>query len=167
VNTLLLGMGNPILRDDAVGCRLAGDYARLRPARPDLRVIPECSVGGLNLIDVVAGYGRLVVFDAIRTRGAEPGTWHAFGGDALRETEHLSSIHDANFATALELGRWMGAPIPAGKDCHIFAVEVQDTTTFDRAMSPLLERLYPAFSQAIFRSVDALLERPGPAGPAG
>lgn len=163
MTTLLLGMGNPILRDDAVGCRLARDYAGRRPPRPDVRVVPECSVGGLNLIDVVAGCDRLVVFDAIRTGGAPPGTWYAFGGDALRETVHLSSIHDANFATALELGRRLGEPLPADGDCHIFAVEVEDERTFDEAMTPRLERLYPALSKAIFARVDLLLGPPPPA----
>jgi len=162
VKTLLLGMGNPILRDDAIGCRLARDYAARRGPRPDIDVIPECCVGGLNLLDVVAGNDRLVVFDAIRTPGATPGTWCAFGAGALRETVHLSSIHDANFATALELGRRMGARIPAEDQCHIFAVEVEDVTTFDEAMTPLLEGRYPVLSQEIFDRVDALLGPPPP-----
>ena len=100
MKTLLLGMGNPILCDDAVGVRLARDFkAKLAPI-PDLDVMEECSVGGLNLLDV---------FCRLRTghrpglhpdRGGIPGDWYYFTAAALPASVHLTNIHDANFATA-------------------------------------------------------------------
>ena len=77
VKTLLLGMGNPILCDDAVGIRLAGAVAERLGPRPGLDVVEECSVGGLNLLEVIAGYDRVVVLDSIMTGDGVPGTWYA------------------------------------------------------------------------------------------
>ncbi len=67
----MLGMGNPILCDDAVGIRLARDLQLRAGQQPDVDYIVDCSVGGLNLLDLVTGYDRLIVFDSIRA-GADP-----------------------------------------------------------------------------------------------
>jgi hydrogenase maturation protease len=157
MSTLLLGMGNPILTDDAVGVRLATDFARRLEGFPDLAVEADCSVGGLNLLDVLSGYSRAIVLDSLRTVGGEPGRWYAFDADALRETMHLTNVHDVNFATALELGHRLGLPLPRPSAVHIFAVEVLDVMTFSEQMTPALENGYPLFAAEIFREVERLL----------
>ncbi len=160
MKTLLLGMGNPILSDDAVGVRLARDIGARLAGTPGLTVIEECSVGGLNIIDVLAGYDRVIVLDSLRTVGGTPGDWHRFTGERLRETLHLNNIHDANFATALELGRRLGTPLPPDDEIHIFAVEVKDAETFGEAMTPELEEAYPAYLSGILAEVRELVAGP-------
>jgi hydrogenase maturation protease len=222
---LVVGLGNPILRDDAVGIRLArglrrqwenrpnaaargratgggGDHAAPsgtaagdngdRPAadRPVIthdsvcvddpaithgsatagdcsvrrggliyvRFLEECSVGGLTLVEQLVGYDRVVVLDSIRTRDGRPGDWYSFTASALRPTMNLSSVHDANFATALELGRRTGLALPPDEQIAIFAVEIEDNLTFDERMSDALENSYPEFSEAIFAEVGRLLD---------
>ena len=140
--TLILGMGNPILTDDAIGCLLAAELKRVLPPAPWIDVVEECSVGGLNLIDVLAGYERVLAIDAITTADGRPGDLHRFTVADLRGTLHLSNIHDVNFATALELGRRMGVQVPADRDVHVFAVEILDGETFGETLTePLAQRL--------------------------
>jgi len=164
MRTLILGMGNPILCDDAVGIRLARDFrTRLQTGSdndPDVDIIEDCSVGGLNLLDLVTGYERLIVFDSIRTPEARPGSWHSMTGATFRETMNLTNVHDANFTTALELGRRMGSCIPSPEDVHIFAVEILDNTTFSETMTPELESAYADFSREIVDRALALLGHP-------
>lgn len=155
--TLLLGMGNPILCDDAVGIRLASALAARLGPRAGLDVLEECSVGGLNLVDVMAGYDRVVVMDSIVTQGGVPGTWYRFDARALRETLNLRNVHDTNFATALELGRTMGTHLPPDEEIHVFAVEVADTATFSETMSDELEAAFPELVEEIGAEVDRLL----------
>jgi hypothetical protein len=81
---------------------------------------------------------------------------------------NLSNVHDANFATALELGRRLGMAVPAAPACHLFAVEVVDNLTFDAAMSPELERAYPELAREILSEVLRLVyhgRAPRPRGP--
>jgi hydrogenase maturation protease len=152
-------MGNPILRDDAVGIRLATEIGeRLGPV-PDVDVVAECSVSGLELLPLIAGYARLVVFDSIKTQDGTPGTWYRFTAADMRPTVNLTNVHDTNFATALELGRRLGMDVPLPEATHIFAVEIVDNTTFDEQMTPVLERAYPECANAIFAEVKALLCR--------
>jgi len=157
MKTLLLGMGNPILCDDAVGVRLAAGFKDSLAGTPGLDIIEECSVGGLNLLDLVAGYDRVIVLDAIQTSGGIPGAWYRFTAGALHETLHLTNVHDANFATALELGRRLGLPLPRAQDIHIFAVETREVRTFSERMTPELEKAYPHYASAILGQIELLL----------
>lgn len=163
MKTLLLGMGNPVLSDDAVGVRLATDLAARLGPRPDVDVVEECSVGGLNLLDLVKGYERLIVIDSVKTRDGSPGTWYRFTAVSLRETMNLRNVHDTNFATALELGRRTGAVVPDDGDVHVFAVEIDDNLTFSEVMTPTLEDAYPELLEEIGFEVNTVLGE-GPQG---
>jgi hydrogenase maturation protease len=157
IKTLLIGMGNRYLSDDAVGIHLVCDFTQRFGSIPDLDVIEECSVGGLNFLDLLEGFQRLIVVDSIKTRGGIPGNWYRFTAEKLHETMNLSNIHDANFATAIELGRRMGMTIPPEKKIHIFAVEILDNLTFSERLTNDLNKSYPSYSEEIFRELRSLL----------
>ncbi len=161
MNTLLLGMGNPILCDDAVGIRLARFMSPRLSHAPQLSCTPtimeECSVGGLNILEIITGYEQLIILDSIKTSGASPGKWYRFTAQSLKETMNLNNVHDANFASALELGRRIGLPLPIDENIHIFAVEVLDNITFSEVMSPPLEIGFPEYAEEIFTEIYQLL----------
>jgi hydrogenase maturation protease len=158
MRTLLVGMGNPILCDDAVGVRLAHDFKEKLSGIPDLDIIEECSVGGLNLIDLFKGYDRVIVLDSFRTAGGIPGNWYSFTAPAMRDTIHLTNIHDANFATALELGKAMGMALPELSDITVFGVEIKENMLFSESMSPELEELYPRYASEILVEIRKMLQ---------
>ena len=160
MKTIVLGMGNPILCDDAIGIRLACDFQAHAKDLPGVDYVVDCSVGGLNLLDLVTGYDRLVVFDSIRGGGGPPGSWYAMTGESFRETMNLTNVHDANFTIALELGRQMGAHLPRPEDVHIFAVEIVDNLTFSESLTPEMEAAYPTLRTQIVREALALLHAP-------
>jgi hypothetical protein len=81
-------------------------------------------------------------------------------GESFRETMNLTNVHDANFTTALELGRRMGTRVPAPAEVHIFAVEIADNMTFSESMTPELEAAYPAICAEIAGRALALLPPP-------
>lgn len=159
MRTLVIGFGNPIVQDDAIGIRLARDLHARSGDRPDVEWCPECSAGGLDLLERLAGYERVVVLDAIRTRDGRPGDWYRFSAAALRETRHLSNVHDANFATALELGRRLGLALPRDEDIHVFAVEIQENDTFGEELSTPVIAAYPALIEEIGTAVAELLDK--------
>lgn len=153
VKTLLVGMGNPILCDDAVGIRLAR-YCNSRIGRvPGVTVCEECSVGGLNILEVLSGFDRVVILDSIKTTMSRPGYWYRFTGESLHATMNLNNIHDVNFATALELGRRLGMALPEDKDIHIFVVEVMDNITFAEQMSEPLEQHFLTYAEEIYEEI--------------
>jgi len=50
VTTLIIGLGNPLLRDDAVGLRVARQVAAALGGREDVEVVEE-ACGGLRLME--------------------------------------------------------------------------------------------------------------------
>jgi hydrogenase maturation protease len=158
MKTLLLGMGNPILCDDAVGVRLAQEFKEKLSQIPNLDIIEECSVGGLNLLGLFKGYDRVIVLDSFHTTGGVPGDWYYFTAPELCETIHLTNIHDTNFATALALGKAIGMILPELSNILIFGVEIKENTTFSESMSPELEESYPRYSSEILEGIEALLQ---------
>ena len=156
--TLLLGMGNPILCDDAIGIRLVSHLKKRLQNFSDLDIVEDCSLGGLNLLEIIEGYRQMIIIDSIQTVGATPGAWYYFTAERLRETMNLNCVHDANFATALELGRRMGMHLPADHEIHIFAVEILDNRTFGERMTEELENRFYAIGEEILIQLELLLK---------
>ena len=70
MKTLVLGLGNPVVSDDAVGLRVAAAMREALAARPDVE-LGEDYWGGLRLMERMIGFDAAVVVDAICT-GAPP-----------------------------------------------------------------------------------------------
>lgn len=148
MKTLVLGMGNTILCDDGVGIYVVRRVAE-RFHREDVE-FDEASVGGLRILDVIGGYRRVIMVDAIRTADGEPGEIYCLSPQDLKYTLHAGSSHDLSLPGALALGRGMGLTLPDDDNFIIVAIEVEDVLTFSEACTPAVEN-------AILRAVDVVL----------
>lgn len=137
---LVYGIGNPALTDDGIGPRLVDDLES-SCGLPNIS-FKKGLVGGLEIVESVAGYGSVLFVDAIRTREGIPGSVYEFSVDDFRETLHLSNLHDISFLTALEMARKLNIPIP--ERIGILAVEVVEDLVFSEEFSPEVRKCYPA-----------------------
>lgn len=110
----------------------------------------EASIGGVRLLDALAGYERVILVDAIQTRGGRPGDVYRLTASDLPASLHSGSTHDLSLPAALDLGRRLGMALPADPNLTLLAVEVEDVLTFD-------ERCTPTVALAIPRAVEAVL----------
>lgn len=136
---MVLGLGNPILGDDGVGIRVARALEG-RLNRPEITVM-ETSTAGLGLLDLLAGYDRAIIVDAIQTGEGKVGQVYQLEPEAFNSTRHAASPHDVNLATALELGGRLGINLP--KEIVIFAIEVENVTSFSEQCTPEVGRAIP------------------------
>ena len=90
MKTLVLGLGNPILTDDGVGIHVVRATAAQCPLAMHI-TCAEASVGGMRLLDLLAGYERVFLVDAIQTRDGEPGQIYTLGPGDLRGRESARS----------------------------------------------------------------------------
>lgn len=141
-------MGNTILRDDGVGIYVVREVAE-RFQREDV-AFDEASVGGLRILDVIGGYERVIMVDAIRTPGGESGKIRILSPQDLKLTLHAGSSHDLSLPGALALGRGMGMTLPTDEEFVIVAIEVEDVLTFSETCTPAVEK-------AISRAVEVVL----------
>ena len=155
MKTLILGLGNPILRDDSIGLRVAQEVERLIPASPDIEVGLDYW-GGLRLMERMIGFDRAIVIDAICT-GAAAGTIHLLNADDI-PTQRSASAHDVNLSTALKLGYQAGAHLPLMKDIQLIGVEAADVQTFDETLSPEVEAALPVAVAAVLSALSSASE---------
>ena len=145
--TLILGMGSPILGDDGVGVEVAN---RIRENIDEESVdVVEVSASGLELLDIICGYERLIVIDSINTEQGKVGKLHRLECSDLDPTIRPSMRHQVNFATTLEVGRRLHMGVP--KTIAIYAIGIKDATTFREECTPEIERAIPGIAEAIIK----------------
>ena len=134
---LVLGLGNDILSDDAVGLNVAREIRR-RLSASDRIDVQETSEMGLSLLDYIAGFEDLVLVDAVQTGQAPPGFLHEWDLGRLKVLPVVSP-HFLGVGEVVALGRQLGLSVP--RRVKIFAIEVQDPFTVKACMTPPLRRV--------------------------
>lgn len=149
MKTLILGIGNSVLSDDGVGCKIAQRLEDRLKGHLDVTV-KETSLSGLSLLDEVTGYERLIIIDAIQTRGGKPGVVYKLSPSDFK-TGRMAVIHDLGLFSALELGRKLEMDMPV--EVIVFAIEAKDMVTFSEKLSPEVEEAVPNVVEAVLKVV--------------
>jgi len=179
MKTLVVGLGNPILTDDGVGVRAAWALARLlhgrkgngnHNGRAELTAVmeglhaefdnspasaaitvTEASVGGLRLMELMIGYDRVIIMDAMMVnKGLGAGSIHRLTLDDLAEispTQHSASAHDTTLITALASGQQLGFHLP--EEVVIYAVEVENVLDFSEEPTTAVAAAIPEMVTAV------------------
>jgi hydrogenase maturation protease len=136
-NVLVLALGNDILGDDAVGL-MAARALKARGA-PGVDVMESCEAG-FALLDLMQGYRRVVIVDAIHTGGVSAGTLHEFTrADFERVTAH--SPHYVGLPELFALAERLDLPFP--DDVMIVAMEIDDPWTLSEGLTPEVASALP------------------------
>jgi len=149
MKTIVIGLGNPILGDDGVGWKVAEEITKVELCTSSSVVVECLSVGGLTLMECLAGYSRAILVDAIQTTQHPVGTIIHMKLEDLPEqvAGHLTSAHDVNLKTALQLGCEMGAQLP--EQIIIVGIEVKHISDFSENLSPSVRAAIPQAVQLI------------------
>ena len=140
--TLVLGLGNDILGDDAVGLVAA---RRLRGhCSAEVDVI-EAAESGLGLLDFLEGRSHALLLDAILTGRHPAGTVLEFSREDFRRTIGPSP-HYAGLPEVLRLAECLAIAVPT--DLCVLAMEVEDpyyireglSLAVDKALSGYVDR---------------------------
>ena len=148
--TVVIGLGNPILGDDAVGLHVA------RALKAELAgvagvVVRELHAGGLRVMDALAGFERAVIVDAMSGGALRPGSVRRLAVEELGRARNLASTHDTNLPTALELGRMLGLRMP--HDVAVFGIEALEVETFGEELTGDVQRSVPEAVRLILREI--------------
>jgi hydrogenase maturation protease len=109
--TLVLGLGNPLQRDDGVGIRVIEELER-RTLPPHIEVM-DGGTPGVGLINLMEGHARVVIVDAAEM-GRQPGEIVRFRAEDVTLTGSSArfSLHRSGVADALALAGALGVPLP-------------------------------------------------------
>ncbi|HEX9187086.1 MAG TPA: hydrogenase maturation protease [Vicinamibacteria bacterium] len=157
MRTLVLGLGNPLLGDDAVGLKVAALVRERLDGAPGVDVEEE-EAGGLRLMERMAGYDRAVLVDAAVT-GGTPGEIRRLTPDDL-PTQRTAVAHGIDLPRALALGRQLGYAMPSA--VRIVAIEAESVLEFRHEMTPAVAA---AVEPAVAAVLDELAAAPPKEGP--
>jgi hydrogenase maturation protease len=149
-HTLVLGMGNPILSDDGFGLVVV--------ERLNEQPLPEgvsaraSEVAGLRLLELMRGYDKVIIVDALCSGSRSPGDIARFSGDDFRGGHRYSSAHSIGIRTVLELGERLGYEMPS--EVVAYAVEAEDVETFGEQLSPAVEAAVDEVIELVRREIE-------------
>jgi len=164
MQTIIVGLGNPILGDDGVGWRVAeevsaqsgimlGDAPLPHPSapRPDPVTIERFSLAGLSLMERLIGFDRVIIIDSLNTGQRKQGEVIAFTLADMDDLTHghSASAHDVSLKNALKMGRSMGEALPDDLHVHIIAIEAQHIYDFKEDLTPQIAAAVPVATQKV------------------
>lgn len=142
---LILGLGSDVLMDDGIGTKLMW---HLEKTTTDSRIKYETNlVGGMDIIELIRDYEKVIILDAIKTSDGIPGTVYCLNKDNFKETLHLSVSHDLTFHTALKMAEMLKIKIT--DKLLIIAVEAEECYTLGDHFSSKVQAKYNDIKSAI------------------
>lgn len=155
MRTLVLGLGNELLGDDAAGILAARALRKRLAGRAD---VMESSLAGIALLDLLVDYDRVILIDCVKTNHHPPGTLYVLGPQDLdpviAPSPHYAGLPELlAVATALELH--------APRTIRIFALEVEDPYTVGAMPCEPVRQAIPRLVERVCRQVQRWEEEDG------
>lgn len=143
MKTLVLGLGNDLLTDDAAGIFAARILKDRLGDRVDVR---ETAAAGMSLLEQFLGYDRAIVIDAIHTGRRQPGCVFDIDPSLFVPCTNPSP-HYVGLADMFEVARSLDLDFP--KDIRITAIEVEDPFTVGGTMTPAVREAIPRLADHV------------------
>ena len=120
---LIICLGNPLMRDEGIGIRLAEELQTCLSDNPDVEVL-DLGTGGLSVMHAIVGRKKVIFVDCA-IMGKTVGSIHRFTPEQVRSTKARMrySLHEGDLLNTLELSRSMGE---CPDDIVIFGIEPKE-----------------------------------------
>jgi len=148
---LILGLGNPLRRDDGIGPRVIEELQHRD--LPEGITVLDGGTGGLDILRVIEGWEDVIIIDAADVDGGRgdvaPGGFVRFESDEVRlvKSDDSFSLHHAGLAEVLALASALDLALPS---IVVFGVQPGDTG-WGEGLTPEVEQALPALCDAVLR----------------
>ena len=102
---IVLGVGNLILGDDGVGIHVVNEVKK-QIEDPNI-TIDEAITGGMNLLDLILGYDKAIIVDAVKSEKSVIGTVKRIPISDFN-TMHSCNPHDVSLIEAIQMAKKLG-----------------------------------------------------------
>lgn len=111
---LIIGLGNPLMGDDGAGIYIVEELKK--SDLPEYVDVIDGGTAGVGLIDLMSGYSRVIVVDAVRGEDGissdEILIRYVFKYDENPLSLDNCSLHEMELTSVLRLMKTLGMPIP-------------------------------------------------------
>lgn len=129
MRTIVLGLGNELLSDDAIGILIA---RRLQSELNGVADVIESGLSGLALLDLLLGYDQAIIIDSVSTGMDPPGTITEMEPEDLGHVI-APSPHYTGLPEIISIARELGLEFP--DRVRIFAIKASDLETIGGGIS--------------------------------
>lgn len=107
-DTVVIGLGNPLLSDEGIGVRLVNQLSQMQSEFPLIDFI-EAGSAGMSLLHLIANRKKAVIIDCAKM-GVPPGTIRRFTPDDVQSVKKLNdySLHEADILQVIKLSQQLG-----------------------------------------------------------
>ena len=144
MSTLVLGLGNTLLRDDGIAVRVIEELRKQSPDSEEME-FRTSALSGLALVDEILGFNKVVIVDAVQSETHNIGEVFPIQEAELSRHARGASPHFVGLATLLHYCRSYGLTAP--EKMHILGIEVQDPFSFDEKLSNEMEAVLPDITE--------------------
>ncbi|NMC58761.1 MAG: hydrogenase maturation protease [Candidatus Methanofastidiosa archaeon] len=142
---IILGIGNPYLKDDRIGPRIVEDLEKFF-IKKDSIVFEVFYSSGIELLDSILDYDCAVFVDSIISENIGEITY--LNLDDILSIPEISSPHTTNFSTMIKLGMKV-SPDRMPSEILFCAIGIKDPFTFSEDFSLELEKSYSNILEGI------------------
>lgn len=168
--TLVLGLGNEFYGDDGVGIHVIQKLEKEAIEEDENNnhlfqdvQLEACPLTGLSLLEIIAGFDKLIIVDTIKREDPETGKCYVLDGSELRSIPGPSP-HYVSIPQAIDIGRQIGLHVPA--DIKIVAVEAKNLYNLGEGLTNEMKESIPKIITLIKKilSGDQYNEKKGSSG---
>lgn len=146
---LVLGVGNVLYRDEAVGVKTVLKMQEEYSFSENVRLLDGGTLG-MGLMDSLMDADLAIIIDAVKG-GHEVGTLYRLVGDDLRKSMSFSdSLHQTDLVDTLIYCDLIGHR----PDCVVIGVEPEDFTSLNLELSPKIQEAMPKLIQEVLKELD-------------
>jgi hydrogenase maturation protease len=160
MKTAFIALGNPILGDDGIGWHVGKGVEKLYLEKKSIQTQDNTSLrhpidflylscGGLELMEHMVDYERVILVDAIYTGNFPAFSFHLFSLEDFggSNANHINSAHDTSLFTAVKMGKELGVNLPS--TIEIVGIETDRVFDFSEQLSPELSDMIPKITEFI------------------
>lgn len=147
--TLVLGVGNILLRDEGLGVRVVDHLNRWFTFPRSVECVDGGTLG-LGLCSLMEGFDRIIIVDALS--GVPPGTLHRIAaGETGQRLSTVGAVHGVGVKELLAIARFEG---------HVPEVVIIGAAPIDAApgigLTPAVERMIPELARMVIAELEGL-----------
>jgi hydrogenase maturation protease len=151
----IIGLGNPLRRDDGVGLILLDRLQFLKKEFRKKITVIDGGTGGMNLLHLLSRFDTVLIIDAVDFKG-KPGDTHLFTLEQIRsqKTPILLSTHESDFINVLALSKQLNE-LP--ESLTLFGVQPYDVS-YGTGLSKQIVSLLDDMSTKLKKEIQKLID---------
>lgn len=152
-----MGIGNTIRGDDGIGIYIAEEIKKKLVNKKNNVTIISTETAGLNLLDLIVGYSKLIIVDSIQvSSNNELGHIFKLEVNQLNSSNSHFNSHDIDFSKLFKIGKKLGMKLP--RKIKIYGIGIFFVKGFEQKCNSRLGKMIPDITQYIINQELSLEE---------